>query len=225
MKITALLPMKGFSERVPKKNLRLFNGNPLYHLVLKSLIKSNCIDNIVINTDCDHIIKDVKLNFSKNIIIHNRPESICGNYTSMNEIINYDINKIDSDLYIQTHSTNPLLNYTTIDLAIEKFLNINEDFDSLFSVSRLQKRFYDKNVKPFNHDPKMLTTQHLDPIFEENSCLYIFTKESFNKNNNRIGSNPLMFELNKVESIDIDNEEDFEIAELIYKSKNLNEKL
>ena len=68
-----------------------------------------------------------------------------------------------------------------------------------------------------NHDPKMLVTQHLDPIYEENSCFYIFTKDSFLNNDSRIGSKPFMFEIDKIESIDIDEPQDFIIAEALHK--------
>jgi CMP-N-acetylneuraminic acid synthetase len=88
---------------------------------------------------------------------------------------------------------------------------------SVFSVSRTQKRFYNNDATPMNHDPKMLVTQHLDPIYEENSCFYIFTKESFFNNESRIGNAPFMFEIDKIESTDIDEPEDFIIAEALHK--------
>lgn len=218
MKVTALLPMKGVSERVPKKNLKLFNSKPLYHKVMSTLIDSKYISEIVVNTDCSEIKADIISNFN-NIIIHDRDKSIIGNYVSMNKIIEWDISRMESDIFIQTHSTNPLLTTATVDSAISKFLSIQNKFDSLFTVSKIQKRFYDLKCKPFNHDPKMLTTQHLEPLFEENSCLYVFTKKSFLENSNRIGKSPFMFETPKIESVDIDSMEDFKVAELIYKYK------
>jgi len=99
-------------------------------------------------------------------------------------------------------------------------LLINEDnglYDSIFSVTKTQKRFYNEDATPMNHDPKMLVTQHLTPIFEENSCFYIFTKQSFLNNQSRIGMKPLMFEIDKIESTDIDEKEDFIIAESLHR--------
>jgi CMP-N-acetylneuraminic acid synthetase len=137
----------------------------------------------------------------------------------MNKIIEYDLNNSESDIYIQTHSTSPLLAIKSLDAAIEKMINKATDFDSIFSVTKIQTRFYDKNGNPFNHDPKeLLRTQDLEPLFEENSGFYIFTKESFkNANNKRIGLNPLMFEIDKIEAIDIDEPSDFTIAETLHK--------
>jgi N-acylneuraminate cytidylyltransferase len=109
----------------------------------------------------------------------------------------------------------------SLDLAIEKMMLFTENkkHDSVFSVTKLQTRLYDKNTQPFNHNPKkLIRTQDLDPIFEENSNFYIFSKESFeNAGNKRIGVNPYMHELKKIESLDIDEKEDFLIAETLYK--------
>jgi len=218
MKIVALLPMKGNSERIPNKNLKIFQGKPLYHIIMETLLKSKYISKIIINTDSVRIKNDVKNSFQNKVLIIDRPKEIQGDFISMNEIIRYDIDSIQADIYIQTHSTNPLLKISTIDKAIEKMINRNNKFDSIFSVTKLQTRLYDKNGKPFNHNPnKLIRTQDLPPLFEENSNFYIFTKQSFNKaNNNRIGLNPLLYVMDKNEAIDIDELSDFIIAEAIY---------
>jgi CMP-N-acetylneuraminic acid synthetase len=137
----------------------------------------------------------------------------------MNKIIEYDLNNSDSDIYIQTHSTSPLLVIKSLDSAIERMLSKSKNFDSIFSVTKIQTRFYDKKGVPFNHNPKeLIRTQDLEPLFEENSGFYIFTKDSFkNADNKRIGLNPLMFEIDKIEAIDIDEPSDFIIAETLHK--------
>lgn len=219
MNIVALLPMKGLSERVPNKNLKLFNGKPLYHVILNTLLQSRYINKIVVNTDGEELKSDLQINFKGKVTVVNRVKEICGNYVSMNKIIEHDIEKIDADIFVQTHSTNPLLEIKTIDKAIEKMIELFEtkESDSVFSVSKTQKRFYKKDATPMNHDPKMLVTQHLDPIYEENSCFYIFTKKSFMANESRIGRKPHMFEIDKIESTDIDEPQDFIIAEALHK--------
>ena len=221
MKIVALLPMKGNSERVPNKNLKLFNGKPLFHTIIDKLITSKHINKVIINTDSDLIAESAINTFQDFVSIHKRPKSIQGDFVSMNKIIEYDLNNSDSDIYIQTHSTSPLLSAKSLDSAIEKMRSKTTDFDSIFSVTKIQTRFYDKNGNPFNHDPReLLRTQDLEPLFEENSGFYIFTKESFkNAGNKRIGLRPLMFEIDKIEAIDIDETPDFIIAEIIHKLK------
>ena len=223
MKVTALVPMKGNSERVPNKNLKLFNGVPLYHKVINTLLESRYISEILINTDSVRIKKDVKNNFSDKVVVINRPKEIIGDYVSMNKIIEHDINLYKSDLYIQTHSTNPLLKTDSIDTAIEKFIEKEKDeFDSVFSVTRLQTRLYDIEGKAFNHNPEeLIRTQDLPPLYEENSNFYIFTRKSFSESNNkRIGCAPYMFEIDKIEALDIDEPQDFLIAEAIDKIYN-----
>ena len=223
-KITALLPMKGNSERVPNKNMRDFNGKPLYHAVMRTLLASKYIDKIAIDTDSEIIAKDAKENFGDSVIIINRPKEIQGDDVSMNIIIDYDLTKLKGEHFLQTHSTNPLLRVETLDKAIETYFEYieNGDCDSLFSVTKVQTRFYDKKVNPINHNPKeLLRTQDLEPLYEENSNFYIFSKGSFKKaGNKRIGLNPKIYEVNKLEAIDIDEPEDFILAELLYANRN-----
>ncbi len=224
-RIVALLPMKGNSERIPNKNMKLFNGKPLYHSVMKTLLSTGKINQIVVNTDSEKIKDDISINFPKRVNVIDRPEEIQGDNISMNKIIAFDIKKIPADIYIQTHSTNPLLSKETLDKAILKMLKCLKigNYDSIFSVTRVQTRLYDHNTKPINHNPEnLIMTQNLNPIFEENSNLYLFTKKSFvEAKNKRIGLNPLMLETNKYSSLDIDNFDDFRFAELL---KNRNEK-
>jgi len=213
--------MKGHSERVHNKNLKLFNGKPLYHSIMEQLTSAKRIDKIIVNTDSKNIIDDIHKNF-KNITIVNRPEELIGDYVSMNKIIEYDLSKIEGEYFIQTHSTNPLLTAYTIDKSIELFFKEIYNYDSLFSVTKVQTRFYDKNINPINHNLEIMKrTQDLDPYYEENSNFYIFSKTSFkNSNNKRIGVKPNFFEMNKIEAIDIDSEEDFIIAESVYEKVN-----
>jgi len=214
--------MKGNSQRVPNKNMKSFDGKPLYHTIVKSLLNSKYIENVIINTDSKTIIKDAQENFKNEVNIINRPTQIQGDFVSMNDIIAYDLSQLEGEHFLQTHSTNPLLKTNTIDKAIEKYFEDLEKFDSIFSVTKVQTRFYDKNAKAINHNPnELLRTQDLEIMYEENSNFYIFSRNSFkNANNKRIGLKPQIFEINKLEAIDIDEIEDFIIAELLYKNKD-----
>jgi len=222
MKIKALLPMKGNSERVPNKNMLDFDGHPLYHAIMKSLLASKYIEQVVINTDSPLIAKDAKKYFGNGVMIIDRPETIQGDLVSMNDIIAYDIAKLSGEVFLQTHSTNPLLRADTIDKAIEKYIEGSGIYDSVFGVTKVQTRFYDKDANPVNHNPKeLLRTQDLEPLYEENSNFYIFSKTSFkNANNKRIGIKPQILEVNKLEAIDIDEPEDFTLAELLHIHKD-----
>lgn len=220
-KIIALLPMKGHSERVKNKNMRDFGGKPLYHAVLSTLLQCSNIEKVVINTDSDKIKEDALKNFDRVEII-DRPAEIQGDFIAMNDIIGYDLAHTDGTYYMQTHSTNPLVSAETIDKAIEFFFENLGTYDSVFSVTRLQTRLYWNDGSAINHNPaELLRTQDLPPVFEENSNFFIFSKESFkNAGNKRIGLKPAMFEQNKLEAVDIDDPEDFELAEILYTKRN-----
>ncbi len=214
-KVTALIPIKEHSERVKNKNFREFNGKPLYHHILESLERTYAIDEVIINTDSYVVINEAPKIFSK-VCIHERPEALCGDFVSVNKIIEHDLAHSESDIYVQTHATNPLLKAESLAMALKKFIEAEEKHDSLFSVNRFQSRFYTEDGKAVNHNPKeLLRTQDLSPLYEENSNFYIFTKESFKKNKRRIGESPLLFEMSKIEAIDIDDEFSFKLAEIL----------
>jgi len=220
MKVVALLPMKGHSERVPNKNIKSFAEKPLYYAVIQELQNSEYIQKTAINTDSDGIADNVRKYFPEVKIIR-RPEEIQGDFVSMNEIIAYDLSQLEGEHFLQTHSTNPMLTSTTLDRAIESYFSNLDEYDSLFSVTRLQTRLYRQDGSPVNHNPnELLRTQDLPAIFEENSNFYMFSKTSFyNAKKNRIGQRPQMFEVDKLEAIDIDEPQDFELAEILYKMR------
>lgn len=220
-KVTALVPMRHSSERVARKNYRSFAGKPLFHYITRTLLDCPLISKVVIDTDSDIISNDLSVNFPSVKIIE-RPNNLIDGNIPMNDIIAHDISKIDSDFFLQTHSTNPLLKTDTITKAIQYFFENYPNCDSLFSVTKFQKRLWDSSMKPVNHNPSFLIrTQDLEPLYEENSCLYIFSKNSMQAHKNRIGEKPVMFETSKMESLDIDDETDFLITENIYKTLRL----
>jgi CMP-N-acetylneuraminic acid synthetase len=134
----------------------------------------------------------------------------------MNEVLLHDTKLIDADFFLQTHSTNPLLSAKTISKAVQVMINNFPTFDSLFSVTRRQTRYWDQLGRAINHNPSiLLQTQDLPPVFEENSCLYIFTRETIELQRNRIGLRPYLFEIDAEEAWDIDEEIDFRIVDLL----------
>jgi CMP-N-acetylneuraminic acid synthetase len=212
--VTALVPMKEHSERVPGKNTRPFAGKLLFHHILATLERTYTVDKVVVNTDSERIAEEARSEFSKVEVIE-RPEDLRGDLVSMNKLIAHDISRFASDIYIQTHATNPLLRSRTISEALRSFAK-SDEYDSLFTVNRVQTRLYDSEGRPVNHDPEeLMRTQDLPPLFEENSCLYVFTLESFEKKQRRIGDMPLMYETDPIESIDIDDEFTFRLAEML----------
>ncbi len=224
MKICAIVPIKHISTRVNGKNYRMMNGKPLFHYILETLLKVERISKIIVDTNSELIKKEIIEKFDMDkIMIYDRPEHLWEGSTSTNTLIHNLINNcnLEYDLFIQTHVTNPLLKVDTINNAIDKFLcNTN---DSLFTVKRIQARLYDMYGNTINHDKfKLIQTQDLDPIYEENSCLYIFKKYVFNKLYSRIGQDPILFEMSSFESQDIDTEFDFVLTEQMMKINDEN---
>lgn len=221
-KVVVLLPMKGHSERVPNKNMRDFGGAPLYHAIMKSLQDCEYVSKIIINTDSEVIANDAKSNFDK-VQINWRPKALCGDFVSMNDVINYDVcSEEGTEHFMQTHSTNPLVSSQTITSAIEHYFKvINEGYDSVFGVTKFQSRFYWQNGEAINHNPsELIRTQDLPPIYEENSNFYIFSRQSFNDaGQKRIGLKPSMYAVDKLEATDIDDEQDFALALALYTNK------
>lgn len=214
-KVIALLPIKANSERVIGKNFRDFSGKPLYRWILDSLLEIDEIDQIVINTDARKLLEVSGLTESKKLLIRNRSKELQGDSVSMNLILKDDIKSVESDIYIMTHATNPLLRKETILSALHAYES-SRNHDSLFSVNRVQTRFYRENMSAVNHDPdNLIPTQELEAWYEENSCLYVFTADSFMKTEARIGESPQMYETPRLESIDIDEEDDWFMAEAI----------
>lgn len=214
-KVVALLPMKANSERVKGKNFREFNGKPLFRWILDTLLDVEFIDQVIINTDARHILADNGLKDSERVVIRDRKPEICGDFVSMNKVLADDVENVDADVYLMTHTTNPLMSEHTVREAMAVFTKAYEKgkADSLFSVDKIQTRFYREDVTPVNHDPNNLVrTQDLEPWYEENSNLYIFTRDSFAKTNARIGKQPTMYVTPKFESIDIDEPVDWDLA-------------
>ncbi len=215
MKIVALLPMKANSERVKGKNFRDFSGKPLFRWTLDTLLEVPEISQVIINTDARAILNQNGLYETDKIVIRDRRPEICGDFVSMNLVIADDIANVEADVYLMTHTTNPLIQPRTIRSALNSFLDAKQrgTADSLFTVDRIQTRFYRADVSPVNHDPNnLIRTQDLEPWFEENSNLYIFTRSSFQATKARIGLKPMMYEGPKFESIDIDDQEDWDFA-------------
>jgi CMP-N-acetylneuraminic acid synthetase len=220
----ALLPMKAHSERVSGKNFREFAGKPLFRWMLDKLVELAEVDFVVINTDARPILESHSVSSGGKILIRDRKSYLCGDCVSMNRIIEDDIREFEAGAYLMTHTTNPLLSTETMLRALSVFEKEREEnaYDSLFSVTKHQARFYRKNGEAINHDPNNLVrTQDLEPWFEDNSSLYIFTRESFARTGARIGERPFLFQTPRAEAVDIDDPETWAIAEGMVKSASI----
>lgn len=211
--VTAIVPMKGHSARVPGKNIRPLCGRPLFHWIVDTLLKVPEIGRVVVETDADHIAADAAAHFPVTVL--RRPARLLGDDVPMNDLIAFHMAALGDPVYLQTHSTNPLVKAQTISAAIAAY-RAPGAHDSLFSVTPLRTRLFRPDGSALNHDPdELIPTQNLPPVMEENSCLYVFTPESFSKRRHRIGRSPLLFPMDRLEAVDIDEESDFLFAEFL----------
>ena len=219
MKLAALVPMRHHSQRVPGKNYRPLAGKPLFQHILETLQAVPEIDTVIVDTDSEPVMDGVRRLFP-NVKLIQRPEHLRADNVPMNDILLYDTAQVQVDFYLQTHSTNPLLKAETISRGVKSFLTDYPKYDSLFSVTRLQTRLYWQDGRAINHNPlELLQTQDLPPVYEENSCVYLFTRENLERKKHRIGDKPFMFEIDADEAWDIDEELDFEIADFLMRKR------
>lgn len=222
-RLAALVPMRHHSQRVPGKNYRPLLERPLFHHIIETLLAVPEITEVVVDTDSEPVMEGLRKKFP-NVKLIDRPKHLRADDIPMNDILIHDTDIYPADFYLQTHSTNPLLKPETVSRAINLFLAGYATHDSLFSVTRLQTRLYDQHGHAINHNPKeLIQTQDLPPVYEENSCLYIFNRANLIAKQHRISDRPLMFEIPADEAWDIDEELDFEICEFLLKRRSENE--
>jgi len=219
MKLAALVPMRHHSQRVPGKNYRPLAGKPLFHHIVETLLAVPEIETVMVDTDSEPVMDGVRRLFPTVKLIQ-RPEHLRADDVPMNEVLLHDTAQVEADFYLQTHSTNPLLKAETISRGVKTFLAEYPKYDSLFSVTRWQTRLYFQDGTAINHNPlELIQTQELPPVYEENSCLYLFTRENLVRKRHRIGDRPFMFEIDKSEAWDIDEELDFEMTDFLMKKR------
>lgn len=211
MKIVAVVPMKLNNRRLPQKNTRSFtNGEPLCTYILNTLLKIKRINDIYVycsNPDiCEYLPQGIKyIQRSQNLDLDS---------TKMNEVLKCFANDVEADVYVMTHTTAPFISMESIEKGLEAVLS--GKYDSAFAAKKLQD-FLWKDGRPFNYSLEDIPrTQDIEPLYEETSGFYIYKKEVITKLMRRIGDMPKVIEVNEIEAIDIDEKEDFLIADAIY---------
>lgn len=211
MKTVAVVPMKLNNRRLPQKNTKAFtNGKPLCYYILSTLLKISEIDNVYVY--CSN--PEIKKYIPENVKYLQRSESLDQDTTKMNEVLNCFAKDVEADIYVMTHTTAPFISEKSIIKGINAVKNGN--YDSSFAAKRLQD-FLWKDERPFNYElDNIPRTQDLPILYEETSGFYIYRKEVISDLNRRIGNNPFIVEIGEIESIDIDEPEDFIIADAIF---------
>ncbi len=210
MKIVAFLPVKGHSQRIENKNLKLLDGKPLFIHTLDKLVNSNFFDEVYLDTESEEII-DAASEIDCKIL--KRDPSLASNKTNGNKLFENQISQVDADIYVQILATSPFILIETIKNAINNITESNS-YDSAVLVSK-QKQYTWKNNKPEYNHFDIPNSIDLEDVIIETMGLYIVKKDVAHKNKRRLGDNPLLIESTPIEAIDVNFPEDFHLAELI----------
>lgn len=207
MKIVAIMPIKLINERCPGKNTRMLGGKPLLQHELDSLKATKLCDSINVYCSNEEVVPFLPegVNFIK------RPEFLDLPTSNFTQIFDNFISTVDADIYVYAHATAPFITIETMKQCIKAVKD--GEYDSAFCAIKLQDYLW-QDGEPLNFDASNLPrTQDLKPIYQETSGVYVFTKEVYEKFKRRIGKKPFIKEVTFKEAVDIDNPEDFDLAE------------
>ncbi|MCD8370127.1 MAG: acylneuraminate cytidylyltransferase family protein [Clostridiales bacterium] len=211
MKTVAIVPMKLNNRRLPQKNTKCFtNGKPLCYYILSTLLTVDGVDEVYVycsNPDIQEFVPE-RVKYLK------RSESLDQDTTKMNEVLQCFAADVPADIYVMTHTTAPFISKKSIEKGLQAV--VSGEYDSSFAAKKLQD-FLWKDGEPFNYELNNIPrTQDLPALYEETSGFYIYRNEVLTKLNRRIGKKPYIVEVGEIESVDIDEAEDFMIADAIY---------
>jgi len=225
MKLSIVLPIRKGSQRVKNKNIRPFSkeGKSLTELKITELLKIEKVDEIVITSNYEEAIAQVEAiaKDDSRVTIDKRPEHLCSSQTIVKELIEYMPTITKGEHILWLHVTSPFVKAEDYEKAIEEYFEALENgYDSIMSVTEIRNFLWsDKNKKIINA-PKSeniwIQTQELEPLYEINHAFYINSRKNYLKMSNRIGKNPYLYVMKGSKVIDIDWEDDFELARKIF---------
>lgn len=211
MKIIGIVPMKLNNRRLPQKNTKSFtNGKPLCTYILSTLLSIEQIDEVYVY--CSN--PQIKEYLPSGVKYLQRSECLDQDSTKMNEVLAAFAKEVQADIYVMTHTTAPFISKESIEKGIAAVTS--GKYDSAFAVEKIQD-FIWKDGRPFNYELDAIPrTQDLPALYKETSGFYIYRDRVITEMNRRIGDNPYLVEVGEIEAIDIDEQEDFALADAVY---------
>lgn len=223
-KIAFFLPTRKGSERVKNKNTRSFAGieGGLVENKIRQLLSTKHVDEIILSTN-DEVCMEVAQKFTLDgrLRIVARPDNLCLSSTNLQDLICYVPTITDADHILWGHVTTPLAGANEYDKGIELYLSkLHEGYDSLVGVTELKNFLLNREGKLINNTTNIPwpRTQDLEPLYEINHTMFLAKREVYIEQKNRIGVNPMLHVMDEIHSFDIDWEDDFTIAEVMYKN-------
>ena len=209
MKKVAFVPIRLNSQRVVGKNLRMLGGQPLMCHLLSTLVEVGNIDEVYVY--CSN--PSIKEYLPAGVKFLQRDERLDSNTTLGEEIYDAFTKEVDADIYILAHATSPFIRPSTIEDAVARVES--GEYDSAFSAERLQT-FAWYEGQPLNYSlEKIPRTQDLEAVYIETSAFFIFRREVRRQMHRRIGERAYTAVTDRIESMDIDNPDDFLLAEAV----------
>lgn len=210
MKIVAIVPAKGSSDRIPSKNSQLLDGKPLFINMLEKLLKCPSINEVWLDTDSDEFIE-----IANELPIHimKRDPKLSSNTTDGNALFLNEVNHIDADIYLQILCTSPFIDIQTIEKTLTTLAN-DPNYDSAVMVKKEKQYLWKNNIPAYDikHIPNSID---LPDTIIETMGMYIMYREKALKLQRRIGNNPYLIYATPIEAIDVNWAEDFHLANLI----------
>jgi CMP-N-acetylneuraminic acid synthetase len=214
MKITAVIPAKGHSERVRNKNLQEISGKSLVQRACEKMLSCENVDEVYLDTEDERIKSTVRPLFNQGLKLIDRPPQLANNDIGGNEMFVYALHSVnETDVLVQHSCASPLIKSETIDSAINQFINKKDEYDSFLTVTPVKEYFWNNKNEPENFGLDTLpNSQDLDKLYSETDGLYGIKTDELIRQKRRIGENPLLVSVPKIESFDIDTQEDLEMV-------------
>jgi CMP-N-acetylneuraminic acid synthetase len=211
MNSTVIIPARGGSKGIPRKNLQLVNGVPLVARAIRTARAACSISEVVVSTD-DQEIADLACAEGAGVVW--RPADISGDAASSESALLHAVGVLElaaDDLIVFMQCTSPLTSSSDLDGLVELFLA--EHADSAFTVTPFHgfiwRRGTDRQAVAVNHDANVrFRRQDLEPEYLENGALYAFSVGGFVKHRHRFFGRTVMFEMPAVRCLDIDSPDD-----------------
>ena len=211
MKVVAVVPMKLNNQRLPQKNTKAFtNGEPLCRYILHTLLSVAGIDEVYVYCSSPSIKEFIPIG----VKFLKRSKTLDSDTTTMNDVLRSFAEDVSSDIYVMAHATAPFVTRHSIEMGLRAVKD--GEYDSSFTASKIQD-FLWRDGRPFNYNlSEIPRTQDLPPLYKETSGFYIYKQSVIKNMSRRIGNKPYIVEIGEIEGMDIDEAEDFMIADAIY---------
>ena len=219
MKVVAIVPAKGTSDRVTNKNTRPFNGEPLFVYTVRKLLSCAFINEVYVDSECEAILAKAIEVGAKCL---RRDPVLASNATDGNQLFLNEVKNIDADIYIQHLCTSPFVEISTIKKAIDQLFN-RPSTDSVI-LCRSDKYYWWKDGMPAYDLENIPNSIDLPAELSEAMAFYAVRKEAALSTGRRIGKTPELIIGSPMELVDVNTEDDLRLAESIVRGKKAEER-